>query len=345
VERWKTLQPELLGPLRVPRHPLHMARFGLAAMRSAEGLARAHLSGARGRALLAGLAGHAVLPLDMPFSAAIALVLGATGHTVGWPFPRGGARRIAEALAGYLRSLGGEIETGRRVNSLRELPPSRAVLCDVGPRELVRIAGDALPPGFRRKLAAYRYGPGAFKIDWALDGPIPWRSEECLRAATVHVGGGMEEIAASERDAWEGRVAERPYVLLAQQSLFDPTRAPAGRHTGWAYCHVPNGCPADMTAAIERQVERFAPGFRDRILARHAMGPQALEAHNPNLVGGDVTGGAQIWPQLFTRPTWRTYGTPVAGLYLCSASTPPGGGVHGMCGYFAAKAALERCLG
>jgi phytoene dehydrogenase-like protein len=272
------------------------------------------------------------------------LMLGVAGHAVGWPFPKGGAGKIADALVSYLRSLGGVVVTGRPVVSVDELPVARAVLLDVTPRQLLALAGHRLPAGYRRQLARYRYGPAAFKVDWALAGPIPWRAEACRWAGTVHVGGTLEEIAESERRVWEGGHPERPFVLLTQPSLFDSTRAPAGTHTAWGYCHVPNGSVVDMTTRIEAQVERFAPGFRKLILARHVMGPAALERHNPNYVGGDITGGVADWRQLFTRPVARLnpYTTPVDGLFLCSSSTPPGGGVHGMCGYFAARAARHR---
>ena len=266
------------------------------------------------------------------------------GHAVGWPFPRGGSQRLADALAAHLRALGGEIETGTRVESLAELGEARAVLLDVTPRQLIALAGETLPAGYRKRLERFRYGPGVFKLDWALDGPIPWRAEECMRAATVHLGGTLEEIVASEREPWRGAVSERPYVLLAQPSLFDASRAPEGKHTAWAYCHVPNGWSADVTERIEGQVERFAPGFRDRIIGRSALGPRELEAHNANLVGGDINGGAADLRQLFARPVAirSPYTTPLPGVFLCSASTPPGGGVHGMCGEHAARAALKH---
>jgi phytoene dehydrogenase-like protein len=285
-----------------------------------------------------------MLPLGRPPSAAFGLMLGLLGHSVGWPFPRGGSQRLSDALASYLRSLGGEIETGRRVESLAELAGARAILLDVTPRGLLALAGDRLPARYRRRLERYRYGPGVFKVDWALDGPIPWRAEECARAVTVHLGATLEEIAASEAAPGQGEIAERPYVLLAQQSLFDSSRVPAGRHTAWAYCHVPNGSTVDMTGRIEQQVERFAPGFRERILARSTLGPADLERHDANYVGGDINGGAAILSQLLTRPVARLspYTTPLPGVFLCSSSTPPGGGVHGMCGYHAARAALRH---
>ena len=341
-----TILAEILGPFRLPRHPLVLARFGLRAILPSATLARLAFDGPHARGLLGGLAAHSMLPLTRSPSAAVALVLALLAHRVGWPFPRGGSQAIADALASYLRSLGGRVETGRRVESLAELPPTRAVFADVTPRQLLRLAGDRLQAGYRRRLARYRYGPGVFKLDLALDGPIPWRAAACARAATVHLGGTLEELVASEAAVSRGEVPERPYVLLAQQSLFDPTRAPAGKHTAWAYCHVPNGSAADMTERIEAQIERFAPGFRDLVLARHTMSPADLEAYNPNYVGGDINAGIQDLRQLYTRPVARVvpYSTPTAGLYLCSASTPPGGGVHGMCGYWAARAALGRGL-
>jgi phytoene dehydrogenase-like protein len=311
-------------------------------LRSASSLAKAAFATEPARALFAGLAAHSVLPLEDSGSAAFGLVLGIAGHTVGWPIPKGGAQRITDALAAHLRRLGGRIEAGVRVNSLDELPRSRLVFCDITPRQLLGIAGDRLPSGFRRKLEGYRYGPAAFKLDWALAEAIPWKAPACRRAATVHLGATLEEIAVSERTAWQGGYAERPYVLLAQPSLFDPTRSPAGKHVVWGYCHVPNGSTVDMTERVEAQIERFAPGFKDLILVRHVMTPADLESHNANLVGGDISGGAANLRQLFLRPTARLYSTPVEGLYLCSSSTPPGGGVHGLCGYFAARLGLQR---
>ena len=340
---WPELAGDLLGPLAVPRHPLLLARFARHALRSATALAGARFRGQRAPALLAGLAAHSCLPLERPVSAAVGLVLGLLGHAVGWPIPRGGAGAVSAALAGYLRSLGGRIETGRPIDSLAQLPASRLVLLDVTPRQLLTIAGDHLSHGYRRRLRRYRYGPGVFKLDWALAGPIPWRAAECARAGTVHLGGTLAEIAAAERAVWQGHCPERPFVLLAQQSLFDSGRAPAGRQTGWAYCHVPNGSAADMTAAIEAQVERFAPGFRDLILARHTRSAAAYEDYNPNCVGGDISGGVQDLAQIFARPVFKAvpYATSREGLYLCSSATPPGGGVHGMCGFHAAQAALR----
>ena len=334
----------ILGPLRPPRHPLVMARFGPRALRSASGLARSQFSGEHARALLAGCSAHSMLSLRSPASAAFGLVLAVSAHRVGWPVAGGGSQRLADALASYLRSLGGEITTGRFMESLDEVGGARAVLADVTPRQLLGLARGRLPDLYARRLSRFRYGPGIFKLDWALDGPIPWRAEEVSRAGTVHLGGTLEEIAASEDAATQGRHHERPYVLLVQPTLFDPSRAPDGRHTAWAYCHVPHGSTRDMTNEIEGQVERFAPGFRDLILDRSARNSADVERHNPNYVGGDINGGAQDIRQLFTRPMTRLdpYSTPVDGLYLCSSATPPGGGVHGMCGYFAARSALRR---
>jgi len=345
VANWNYLQAELLGPLRFPRHPLALARFGRHALRSASGLARSIFRTERARALLAGLAAHSILPLEQLSTAAIGLVLGIVGHVAGWPIPRGGSQRIANSLACHLRSLGGEIVTNWRVESIDELPHARVVLCDVTPRGLLRIAGHRFSNGYRRALQRYRYGAGAYKVDWALRGPIPWRAAECAQAATVHLGGTLSEIASAESAPWKGKHAERPFVLLAQPSLFDPSRAPAGRHTAWTYCHVPNGSNFDMTERIENQIERFAPGFKDLILARCAWPPAVLEQHNANLVGGDISGGATDLRQMFWRPTRWLYTTPVKGLYICSSSSPPGGGVHGMCGYAAALRSLADTKG
>ncbi len=331
VEAWPYLRHDVLSLPRVPRHPIDMAKFGILALRSARGLAEARFRGPHARALFAGIAAHAVLPLEARPSAAAGLVLGIAGHAAGWPLPRGGSQRISDALAGYLRSLGGEIRTGSTVAALPDAP---LAMCDVTPRQLLALAGDRLPAWFRHALGRYRYGPGVFKLDWALDGPIPWRARECARAGTVHVGGTLEEIAA-----WEATHIGRPFVLVTQPSLFDSSRAPAGKHTAWGYCHVPNGSEDDMTEAIESQVERFAPGFRGRILARHVLTPAALERRNPNLVGGDIGGGAGGLRQTFLRPTRLLYRTPLRGVFLCSSSTPPGGGVHGMCGYRAVESA------
>jgi phytoene dehydrogenase-like protein len=337
---WNLLEEFLLGPIRIPRHPFAAARFGLRALQPATYLAKSTFKSEAARALFAGLAAHSVLPLDSLASSAIGLVIGTVAHVKGWPIPKGGSQRIADAMASYLRSLGGEIVTGVRVQSLKNLPTSRIVLCDLSPRGLLEVAGERLPSGYRRALMKFIYGPGSFKIDWALRGPIPWKATECAQASTVHLGGTLQEIARSERDSWRNEISDRPYVILTQPSLFDPSRAPAGCHTAWAYCHVPNGSEADMTDRIESQVERFAPGFRDLILARSTHSPAQLQEENSNLVGGNITGGANSLHQILFRPTYRLYGTPVKGLFLCSASTPPGGGVHGMCGFHAATRAL-----
>ncbi len=348
ARRWDALAEGILAPLRPlwqVSHPitsLAMARFGLNALQSARGLAERTFKGEYARAIFMGMAAHSMLPMEQPVTAAAGLVLGGLGHAVGWPMPRGGSQFIVDALAAYLRDLGGEIVTGAPIRSLADLPPARAVLCDVTPRQLLALAGDTLPETYQRQLRRFRYGPGVFKMDFALDGPIPWASPECLRAGTVHLGGGPDEIAAGERSVSRGVIPERPFVLLAQQSLFDTPRAPVGKHTVWAYCHVPNGSDVDMTERIEAQIERFAPGFCDRILARHTFTAPEMERYNANYIGGDINGGVQDLRQLFTRPTVRIdpYSTPVSGLYICSSSTPPGGGVHGLCGYFAAQSAL-----
>jgi phytoene dehydrogenase-like protein len=343
VDRSDLLAPFLQGHSPVPRHPLAAARFGLLALRSAVGLAK-RFQGERARALFAGLAAHSIQDLYRSPTASFGLVLGLFGHIHGWPLVRGGSQQLADALASYLRSLGGEIETGRHVESVDELPESQVTMLDITPRQVLRVAGHRLPSRYLRALRRYRYGPGVFKVDWALDGPVPWRAEGCERAATIHVGGTLEEIAASERAVWDGEAPERPFVLVAQQSLFDETRAPDGKHTLWAYCHVPNGSEGDMTERIEGQIERFAPGFRELVLKRSVHGPAEIERDNENYVGGDITGGVQDLRQLYTRPAIRLnpYSTPVDGLYICSSSTPPGGGVHGLCGYYAARSALAK---
>jgi phytoene dehydrogenase-like protein len=321
-----------------------MLRFGLRAVWPADRLARRLFREERARALFAGLAAHSILPLTQPLTAALGLVFALTAHVEDWPVAAGGSQAIARALAGHLQELGGTIATRHRVERLADLPPARVVLFDTSPDQLARIAGDALPAGYRRRLQRYRFGPGVFKLDWALDGPIPWRDPRCREASTVHVGGSLEEIRASERDMYRGRHAERPFLIVCQQSEFDPSRAPEGRHTGYAYCHVPHASTLDRTEAIEAQMERFAPGFRDRILARHAIGPGWLSRYDANFVGGAITGGVADAFQLYTRPVARLdpYATPNPRLFLCSASTPPGGGVHGMCGYWAARSALAR---
>ena len=344
--RAEPLLEELLGPLRPPRHPLVLARFGMHALQSVTRLAQASFKGTAAPALLAGIAAHSMLALEQRPTAAMGIVMAVAGHAYGWPVPRGGSQRIADALSSHLRELGGEIVTGHSVESFHELPRARVYLFDTSPRQLVRIAGEQLPGGYVRRLERFRYGPGAFKLDFALSEPIPWRAQECARAGTVHLGGTMAELAASEREVTEGGHPERPFVLVAQSSLFDDARAPAGGHTAWAYCHVPNGSNADMAPRIVAQLERFAPGFRDCIKARSVMRPADLEAYNANYIGGDINGGVQDLRQLFTRPVARLnpYSTPHEQIYLCSASTPPGGGVHGMCGYFCARSILRGPL-
>ena len=344
VQSSEAIIHQLLGPFHLPRHPIQLLRFGLNAVRSTTGLARSRFNGEPARAMFAGLGAHSILPLESPTSAGFGLMLGLLGHTVGWPLPRGGAQRFMDALAGYLASLGGTIETSSPVTTMRDVDGADAVLFDLAPRQLVDIAGDDLPATYRKRLSRFRYGAGVFKVDWALDGPVPWTAQECLQAGTVHVGGRMEEIAEAEREVGAGRAPARPFVLLAQQSLFDPTRAPAGLQTLWGYCHVPNGCRENMTERIEAQIERFAPGFKRRIVARSVISPADMEAHNPNYIGGDINGGIQDARQLFTRPLIRRdpYSTPNRRIYLCSSSTPPGGGVHGMSGFHAAQSALRR---
>jgi phytoene dehydrogenase-like protein len=338
------LLADLLGPLRWPRHPLAMARFGVPGLLPATTAFRARFRGTRARAALAGCAAHSILPLERPLTAAVATLFALTAHVEDWPVAAGGSHAITRALASLLRQLGGRIETGVAVRRLADVPPARVVLFDTSPAQLADVCAPILPAGYLRRLRRYRYGPGVFKLDWALDGPIPWRDARCLDAATVHLGGTLEEIAAAEAAVWRGEHPERPFLIVVQQSQLDPSRAPAGKHTGYAYAHVPAGSTLDYTAVIERQMERFAPGFGERILARHRLGPADLERDNPNYVGGAITGGVADLLQFFTRPVARLdpYSTPHPRLFLCSASTPPGGGVHGMCGYFAARSARRR---
>ncbi|HEX6941816.1 MAG TPA: NAD(P)/FAD-dependent oxidoreductase [Gemmatimonadaceae bacterium] len=336
---WPRIESDLLGPIGFPSHPVAYAKLGLPGLLPARLLAR-RFSTTRGRALFAGCAAHSILPFSAPGSSAFALALAAVGHVHGWPVARGGSQSIANALVKVLRASGGEIVTGAKIERHEQLPTAGVIFFDTSPRAMAAIMRDQFPRGFAGKLTSYRYGPGAFKLDWALSAPIPWKSRECLEAATVHVGGTFEEVAAAEAAPWRGECAERPFVLVTQPSVFDQTRAPAGRHTAWGYCHVPNGSTVDMTTRIEAQVERFAPGFRDLIVARATRGPATIESENANLVGGDVGGGSNDLLNLFFRPTWRRYATPVPGVFLCSAATPPGAGVHGMCGYHAARAAL-----
>lgn len=342
VSHFDRLKHDFLGPLKWPSDPIGLATFGLKAMQPATVLGKRFRTN-EARALFAGMAAHGIQPLSNITSSAIALVLMAAGHISGWQIPVGGSQSIADAMAAHFRLLGGVIETGIEVKSLQQLPSSKAVVFDCTPRQLLQIAGHKFSSLYQWQLERYRYGMGVFKVDWALDGPIPWRDEWCRQAGTVHVGNTLEEIAANEALTSKGQHVERPFVLLGQQSLFDPTRAPEGRHTGWAYCHVPFGSEKDMTEAIEKQVERFAPGFRDRIIGRHTMNTRAIQEYNPNYIGGDINGGVQDLTQLFTRPAlrWSPYRTSAKGLYICSSSTPPGGGVHGMCGYHAAKAVIR----
>ncbi len=342
VEHWQPVMNEVLQPMPIaPRHPFLLAGFGLRAIQPATVLAKALFQGERARALFAGLAAHSILKLEAPLSSAFGMILGGSGHAVGWPVPRGGAQSITSALTGVLHSLGGRILTNSPVTSLEGLGNPDLILCDITPRQFLSIAERQLPRFFKKSLRHYRYGPGIFKVDYALREPIPWRAKECLRAGTVHVGGTLLEIAHSEQAAWGPEPSAKPFLLLAQQSLFDPSRAPNGQHTAWVYCHVPNGWRGNLLPEMEAQIERFAPGFRDCVLARVVHTPADLQRFDPNLIGGDINGGAADLIQFVLRPTWRQYSTPLKGVYLCSSSTPPGGGVHGMCGYNAARRALS----
>ncbi len=342
VEHWTEFAPEILGPVSfAPRHPWLMARFGMVALRSAQAVAR-RFRDQRTRALFAGLAAHSFLGLDEPLSAAFAILMAVPAHAVGWPIPRGGAQSLTNALCSLLSILGGRVSTSSPVQSLAKLPNYDLFLCDLTPRQLVEVGGQRLSESYKRRLGRFRYGAGVFKVDYALNAPIPWKASDCLRAATVHLGGTFEEIAVSEKAVRMGQHADRPFVLLAQPSLFDGSRAPAGKHTAWAYCHVPNGSKVDMLEKLENQIERFAPGFHECILARRIFSPADLESMDANLVGGDIGGGVMDIRQFLFRPTRRHYATSARDIYICSSSTPPGGGVHGMCGYHAAKMALSR---
>jgi phytoene dehydrogenase-like protein len=344
VMNQENLMEDILRPLHLPRHPLLLADFARHGLRSAKGLAGASFITDKARSLFAGLSSHAMMPLEKTATAAFGLILAMLGHAVGWPIVQGGSQRLADAMQRYFKELGGEVITGLSVTSLDDLPNARALLFDLTPRQILHLADRRFPRNYCRQLQQYRYGPGVFKIDWALREPIPWRATACMKAGTVHLGGMFEEIATSEREVSLGRHPDRPYVIVAQQSLFDSSRAPAGRQTAWAYCHVPNGSGMDMTARIEAQIERFAPGFRELILARHSFTAVGMEQHNPNYVGGDINGGVQDLRQLFARPAMRLvpYSTPDAHIFICSSATPPGGGVHGLCGLYAAEAVLKH---
>jgi phytoene dehydrogenase-like protein len=347
VERFDDLLEMILGPLRLPAFPALLARFGLDAIRSLRGLTRSTFRGDEAGALLGGIAAHSMVSLDALATASFGLVLGAAGHAVGWPLARGGSRAISDALVARLEQLGGELVLGHPVTRIDALPPARAYLFDVTPRQLLAIAGDRLPSDYRARLARFRYGPGVCKLDWALRGPVPWRDPRCARAATVHLSGTVDDVARAEQAVHDGKLAERPFTLFVQPSLFDPSRAPAGMHVAWAYCHVPHGSPIDATSAIESHIEAFAPGFRDLIVGRSTLNAVELERYNANYIGGDINGGLSDARQLLTRPLLRVdpYATPAPDIYLCSSSTPPGGGVHGMCGYYAARSALHRVFG
>lgn len=347
VESFDDLIPMILGPLRFPERPILLARFGFRALRSMRGLGRERFAGEAPPALLSGISAHAMVPLDAAASSSFALVLAAAAHAVGWPVARGGSQAIADALTRRFLEAGGELVLGHLVRRIDELPPAHAYVLDVTPRQLLAMAGEVLPRHYRRGLERFRYGPGVFKMDWALSAPIPWRDPAVARAATVHLAGSLDDVADSERAVHAGQLARAPFVILVQPTLFDPSRAPAGKHTAWAYCHVPHGSAVDASSAIEAQIERFAPGFRDAILGRSAMNAHDVERYDPNYVGGDINGGLSDLGQLFFRPMMRAdpYATPVPGLFLCSSSTPPGGGVHGMCGYWAAHSVLEKVFG
>lgn len=344
VDDWEYLKNDIFGTLRIPKHPLLMARFGWYGLFSAKLLANSLFKNPKTKALFAGCAAHSIIPLHKAFTASFGIVLGSSAHSVGWPIAKGGSVAISNALAARLKSLGGVIQTEHPVHSLEDLPPTQAILFDLTPHQIADIAENRLPAKYVKKLRDYKYGPGTFKMDWALSEPVPWLNEECRRAGTLHLGGTFEEIAAGEKAVWKGEHHERPYVLVSQPSLFDDSRAPAGKHTLWAYCHVPNGSTEDMTEIIENQIERYAPGFRDTIISKHTMTAMGMQQYNMNYIGGDINGGAQIAKQLFGRPVlkWDPYKTPEPGIYICSSSTPPGGGVHGMSGFHAAESAYRN---
>lgn len=343
VERFDELLEMVLAPLRFPKHPLLMARFGLSAIRSAASYLR-RFSEPAAPAMLAGIAAHSIVPLEKLATMSFGILLAASGHAVGWPVARGGSQAICDALVTKLGAHGGEVVTGSRVTSMATLPPARAYVFDVTPRQLLAIAGERFPHAYRKRLERFRYGPGVFKIDWALRGPVPWRDPKCATAATVHLSGTLDDIARAERAVHAGSVDERPFVLFTQPSLFDASRAPPGQHVGWAYCHVPHDSTFDATTAIEAHVEAYAPGFRDLIIARSTMNAREMSAYNANYIGGDINGGISDLGQLFFRPAPRIdpYATPADDIFICSSSTPPGGGVHGMCGYHAAQSVLRK---
>ncbi|UCG84125.1 MAG: NAD(P)/FAD-dependent oxidoreductase [Dehalococcoidia bacterium] len=348
LKDWEGTIDDLLRPLSLPRYPVPFINFGKYAFRSTYGLANSLFEGERAKALFAGLGAHSIMPLEARFTASFSMMLGLLGHAVGWPVAKGGSQRIADTMSSYFISLGGHIQTGTYMKSLDDLPKARAILLDITPRQLEAIAGKEIAAKHLKRYRRFKYGPGVFKMDWALDHPIPWKASECLSTASVHLGGTMDEIAEAEDKVSRGKHPENPFVILAQQSLFDQTRAPDGKHTAWGYCHVPNSSTVDMSGYIEAQIERFAPGFHDCIIARHSMSPSDLENYNPNYIGGDIAGGVQDFWQVFARPALRfsdPYAVPLKGIYLCSSSTPPGGGVHGMCGHYAAKSALRTIFG
>ncbi|GAB4237219.1 MAG: NAD(P)/FAD-dependent oxidoreductase [Chlamydiales bacterium] len=347
VNNWPLLEETILGPITFPKHPIIASKFALKGIQSAYSLVNKYFRDEKTRGYFAGLAAHSILPLNQRMTAAIGLVLGILGHVYGWPMPKGGSQRITKALSDYLINLGGEITTGFRVDSLKDIPDAKTILFDLTPKQVVKIAGDHLSEHYVGKLNRFRYGPGVFKIDWALDAPIPWKARECLKAGTVHVGGTFNEIAESEAAVWKGKQIKKPFILVAQNSLFDETRAPKGKHTAWAYCHVPNGSQEDMTREIELQISRFAPHFQRHILARSTKNTLEMHHYNSNYIGGDITGGVQDFWQTIFRPTsiFEPYATSNPKIYICSSSTPPGAGVHGMCGYHAAKLALKKVFG
>lgn len=347
IENWKTLSVDVFGPLRFPSNPLLMAKFGFKGALSAKKLVHNYFNNPDLKAAFAGCAAHSILPLDKAFSASFGLVLGASAHATGWPIAKGGTHKVTKALAHLFQSLGGTIQTNYRVKTLADIPACKAILFDLTPHQIAEIAESELPLSYRKKLLNYEYGPGSFKMDWALSEPVPWNNPELRKAGTVHLGGTFEEIAKSEQLVWEGKHPQKPYMIVTQPSLFDESRAPKGKHTLWAYCHVPNGSTQNMTKEIEDQIERYAPGFKDTIISKHALNSKQLQAYNSNYVGGDINGGAQFFKQLFGRPVlkWNPYKIPGKPMYICSSSTPPGGGVHGMCGYHAAQSVLKNEFG